>query len=243
MKVLAIGNSFSQDATRYLKGIAHADGVDMKVVNLYIGGCPLRRHYINALEDKKDYSLEFAGETTGFYVSIKEALISDEWDVVTLQQASRYSISYDTYQPYLTFLAEYVRKYSPKAKLLIHETWAYEDGSSRLCEVLGYANRQEMLSDIKEAYQLAAQAIHADGIIPSGEVLNAMLDAGIPTVHRDSYHVSYGLGRYALGLTWYAALTGMDVTQNSFSALDEAADWEHLQITRTCVSQLVNKQI
>ena len=39
MKVLAIGNSFSNDAMRYLHGIAKADGVDMKTVNLFIGGC------------------------------------------------------------------------------------------------------------------------------------------------------------------------------------------------------------
>lgn len=38
MKVLAIGNSFSNDAMRYLHGIAKADGVDMKTVNLFIGG-------------------------------------------------------------------------------------------------------------------------------------------------------------------------------------------------------------
>lgn len=37
MKVLAIGNSFSNDAMRYLHGIAKADGLDMKTVNLFIG--------------------------------------------------------------------------------------------------------------------------------------------------------------------------------------------------------------
>ena len=44
MKVLAIGNSFSEDATRYLHDIAKADGVALEVANLYIGGCPLDRH-------------------------------------------------------------------------------------------------------------------------------------------------------------------------------------------------------
>ena len=47
IKVLAIGNSFSSDATRYLYQIARADKVDMKVVNLFIGGCPLSYHYSN----------------------------------------------------------------------------------------------------------------------------------------------------------------------------------------------------
>lgn len=35
--ILAIGNSFSEDATHFLHQIAEADNVSMKVVNLYIG--------------------------------------------------------------------------------------------------------------------------------------------------------------------------------------------------------------
>ena len=38
MNILAIGNSFSQYATRYINAIAKADNVDLTVVNLYIGG-------------------------------------------------------------------------------------------------------------------------------------------------------------------------------------------------------------
>ncbi len=44
MNILAIGNSFSQDATRYLYDIALSDNVNIKVVNLYIGGCSLELH-------------------------------------------------------------------------------------------------------------------------------------------------------------------------------------------------------
>ena len=46
-KILAIGNSFSEDATSYLEDIATCGGEDCKVVNLYIGGCSLERHYNN----------------------------------------------------------------------------------------------------------------------------------------------------------------------------------------------------
>ena len=68
MKVLAIGNSFSNDAMRYLHGIAKADGVDMKTVNLFIGGCPLSRHYANIHNDAADYDFEFNGVRTGIKV-------------------------------------------------------------------------------------------------------------------------------------------------------------------------------
>ncbi len=35
--ILAIGNSFSTDSTHYIHQIAEAGGVEVKVVNLYIG--------------------------------------------------------------------------------------------------------------------------------------------------------------------------------------------------------------
>ena len=122
MKVLSIGNSFSQDAQRYLSRLSAAAGVKIKTVNLYIGGCNLRTHYLNMLNGSKSYGFEFCGEPTGIKVSLAEALTSDDWDVITLQQASRESGKYDTYIPYIKELAAFVRKYCPKAKLMIHET-------------------------------------------------------------------------------------------------------------------------
>ena len=88
MNILAIGNSFSEDATRYLHGIAKADGQHCSVANLYIGGCSLDHHYSNMLSDTKAYELQYNGNNTGFYVSLGEALLNREWDVITLQQAS-----------------------------------------------------------------------------------------------------------------------------------------------------------
>ena len=44
MKILFIGNSFSQNATRYIRQIS--DGT-LFVRNLYIGGCSLETHAKN----------------------------------------------------------------------------------------------------------------------------------------------------------------------------------------------------
>ena len=43
-KILAIGNSFSRNACRHVHQIAASGGVELTVVNLYIGGCSLARH-------------------------------------------------------------------------------------------------------------------------------------------------------------------------------------------------------
>ena len=47
MKILAIGNSFSEDSTRYLQQIAASAGEELFVRNLYIGGCSLNQHWSN----------------------------------------------------------------------------------------------------------------------------------------------------------------------------------------------------
>ena len=132
MNVLAIGNSFSCNANTYLYEIAKASGANIFNANLVIGGCSLDIHFRNMMADRRDYKLELMGVDTGFKVSIKEALLNRAWDVVTLQQASHYSAFPHTYTPYIEALAKYVRELCPKAKIYIHQTWAYEEGSQKL---------------------------------------------------------------------------------------------------------------
>ena len=126
MNILAIGNSFSQDATRYLHDLAKAAGKDLTVINLYIGGCSLSRHYRNMLSGERAYQLECNGHRTGFMVSLSEALLNRDWDYITVQQASHDSTQYETYQPFFCDLYKVVKEVCPNAKFYIHKTWAYE---------------------------------------------------------------------------------------------------------------------
>lgn len=238
MNVLSIGNSFSQDAQRYLHRIAKADGCNLNTFNLYIGGCPLSLHYRNMISEEKAYVLEMNGESTGFKVSLKDALLNRDWDVVTIQQVSSKSPYYETYQPYLDKIVEYVRLCVPKAKIAIHQTWAYEQDSHRLNVELGYKNHTDMFNDIKATYEKAAKEINADFIIPSGEIFQKLIEAGIEKVHRDTFHASLGLGRYALGLLWYSVLSGNDVKNNTFCDFDEAISKEDIKIAKQCVAEI-----
>jgi hypothetical protein len=236
MNVLAIGNSFSQDATRYLNKIAKADNFDMMVVNLYIGGCSLKRHYLNIEKDAKEYELEYNGENTGFYVSIKEALTNRVWDYITLQQVSQESINYETYQPYLNAIVEFINNVAPSSKIVLHQTWAYESGSDRLCKELMYKDQGDMFDDLKQAYNKAANEICANMIIPSGELFQSLIRKGIK-VHRDTFHATYGIGRYALGLLWYHKLTGKKILTNSFCEFDEYISNEDINCIKSCIEE------
>lgn len=238
MNVLCIGNSFSEDATRYLHGIARADGVELQVVNLYIGGCSLERHYRNMLSGERVYELQCNGHRTRFSVSLGEALLNREWDVITIQQASHYSFDFESYTPYISSLAEFVRKCAPKAKIYMHQTWAYEEGSERLARVAGYGRSAGMLADIVSAYDSAAKLISADGIIPSGRLIGVLSAAGGQGLYHDTYHMSKGLGRYALGLLWYSVLCGADVLDNSFCDTDTPLSDDEMLLVKKCVEAL-----
>ncbi len=241
MNILSIGNSFSQDAQRYLHRIAKADGYALNTFNLYIGGCSLSRHYRNMLSENKAYALEMNGEGTGFYVSMKEALLNRDWDIITVQQVSSQSTDYETFQPYLEEVVAFIQKCAPKAKIVIHQTWAYEENSPRLNEFMGYACHADMFKDIKTAYEKAEKAIGADFVIPSGRLFDALYKAGIEKIHRDPIHASRGLGRYALGLLWYSVLSGNGVKNNTFCDFDEEISEKEIEIAKKCVEEICNK--
>ena len=232
MKVLSIGNSFSQDAQRYLYGIARADGVKMKNVNLYIGGCTLERHYRNMLSEDKAYDFEINGIKTGIKISLKEALLSDEWDYITIQQQSLRSCDYDTFEPYLQALAEYARKYSPKVKILMMRTWGYKEASNKLTVDAGYPTHRDMFEDIRKAYAIAEEKIGAAYTIPLGDAVAMATELGAKDIHRDEFHMSLGFGRYLIGLVFYEKLTGRSVADNTFRDFDKEVTEEDIALAK-----------
>lgn len=243
MKILSIGNSFSVDATRYLHVLAKNQKIGLETVNLYIGGCSLSMHYLNAMEDLPHYELHFNGDGTRFMVSIKQALLSDDFDVVTLQQVSNFSFLPETYEPYLAYLADYVRRYRPHAKLYIHETWAYHPNGKRLGEV-GFSTHEAMFDAIKPVYADAAKRIGACGIIPAGHTMYELVQSGISAdrIFRDPIHAGLGLGRYALALTWLSYFTGADVRKNTFRDFDVPVSPEEIDLAARAAESALRQQ-
>ena len=93
--ILAICNSFSDDAMEYLAIIAKAAGIEEIVLgNLYIGGCSLATHYDNANANKANYT--YRKNTGDGWVStpntvFETALADEEWTIITMQQVSQNS--------------------------------------------------------------------------------------------------------------------------------------------------------
>ncbi len=219
MKLLSIGNSFSDDAHAYLKSVADAAGTYLFAGNMTIGGCSLEQHFRYMKGREERYSYVLNGNTTGLFLHLDKALLSQNWDVITLQQVSHCAPRYETYQPYLNALVAHVRELCPKAKLYLQETWAYEEGSHRLTTELGYKSQADMYRDVRASYEQAAKDIAADGIIPSGTAFQQLLAGGAEKIHRDTFHADMGIGRLTLALTWLRALTGVKPTEIDLSAV------------------------
>ena len=236
MKILSIGNSFSQDAQRYLHQIAKNQGVNLTCVNLYIGGCSLQTHYNNSINNQPLYDYEVNGKFEGRKISLNDALLSDNWDLVTLQQASNFSYIYNTYIPYAEELKRFVLERVKNAKIFIHQTWAYEEGSERLTKIGGFSTALDMYEAVCDSYQKAAQSICADGIIPCGAAMMQASKMGIEKIHRDTFHASLGAGRYLLALCWYKKLLGKDISHDDFNEFDVPVTEEERKIVIKAVN-------
>ena len=223
VRILAIGNSFSANAVeQHLHDIAAADGKDVIIGNMYIGGCSLKKHLANAKENKPAYKYRKIGldgkkvETTDF--TLEQALADEAWDYVSLQQQSGNSGIYSTWEKSLPALLEYVKARVPKkAKMMLHQTWAYAADSSHK-QFKNYGNDQmTMYNAIVDAVDRAAKLTGIKIIIPCGTaVQNASTTIFNGTMTSDGYHLQKPYGRYTAACTWYEKIFRKNVIGNTY---------------------------
>ncbi len=210
IKILAVGNSFSQDATAQIEILTD----DLFVRNLYIPGCSLETHVKMARGDEAVYQYQVYGfQSLEKKVSLKYALTAERWDHITIQQVSHLSGIKESYYPYITELVEYIRKYSD-AEIIFHQTWAYEEGSEH-SEFYRYDRSQaKMWQSIS---RVTAEVCEKEGLrmIKCGETFAGLrqndlfdVEKGGMSLCRDNFHASLDIGRFALACTWIKFFTG-----------------------------------
>ena len=218
LRILAIGNSFSDDGTEYLPALLENLNVkNVEVARLYVGGCTLEQHvnfYDNSEAAYKFYHSK-AGENKWVEnpekVTMQYALAMGEWDIITMQQASGFSGMYDSYTPYLGRLIEAVKKAQPQAELVWHMTWSYSSDSNHKHYKHYDNDQQQMNSAIDNClHTLLAEFDEIERIVPSGTAVKSLRKSAINNypkdLTRDGFHMGHGAGRYALACTWYETL-------------------------------------
>lgn len=233
IKILMIGNSFSISCMPHLPKTAAALGIKLDLMSLYIGGCSLERHWNNIEACEIDPSLKqyrsdrnvLCGETAVGEAAIAEALASDKWDIVTIQQASHQSWIPESYHPYGDNVVKTIRKYAPQAEVVVQETWSYTPFDHRLAD--WGITPDEMYTKLHEAYGAFA-AGYGFRVIPMGTAVQAFRKAlpvkyatdsfggdvvggrgGNPLPDCDVFHLNED-GEYLQALVWAAKLFGKD---------------------------------
>ena len=242
VKILAIGNSFSDDAMEHLAVILKGAGAEhISLGNLYIGGCSLETHYSNVLSGEDSY--EFRVNTGDGWTTTKRGIdygiLYDDWDIITMQQVSSLSGLPESYS-YLLPIIEHVKKTAknPDVKLVWHMTWAYQQDTTHP-EFVNYECSQ------KKMYEAILKALderivtNGDlvGIIPSGMAIQKLRESYFgDTVTRDGFHLSCGIGRYTAALTWFGRLTGADISGINATPSEFPEIAEHFDVIKASAS-------
>lgn len=225
IKILSVGNSFSDDTMEHLYGILSSLGYEkIKLGNLYIGGCSINQHLINIETNAKkyDYRVNIDGSwVTTPCVSSVDAIKSDAWDWISVQpgtaDGSRVTDT-DSYKN-LPKLVEKIRSFANNTpNLAFTMTWLGEPTNTHP-EIVSYNG------DIMKMYSLHMDIIKNtisplnlfNAITPIGTAVQNARTSGLTTIYRDGYHLSWLMGRYMAGLTFVKALLGEDISSIEFA--------------------------
>ena len=135
LKVLMIGNSFSESVLIYLPQMVEAGkSHKLYLVNAFIGGCTLERHCRNIdREEKKPglkpYSYSSPGEPVR-KENLSDIIKSRKWDIISIQQGSTHSPYKEKTHAFAAKLIAHVKKLAPQAEIVVHQTWAYRGDHS-----------------------------------------------------------------------------------------------------------------
>lgn len=221
-KLLAIGNSFSSDATAYLHQIAASAGVENLIVNLHVNGCSLESHWSNIKNDAKKYEYLINGRRTDCLASIQQMLEEHNWDVITLQQASNDSGWKDSYEPFLPNILAYLKEQAPNAKIMLHETWAYATVNNHPNYARYDCDQQTMFRRVKDTYTAMGEK-YGLSLIHSGELIQKLRQTedfadpnGKYSLCRDGFHLDFTYGRYAAACMYAKDAMGVELSDANY---------------------------
>lgn len=243
LRILAVGNSFSDDGTEYLPGLLESAGIYNVILGrLYIGGCSLERHCKEYSQGLDNYTYYKSENNSWVKVSknatMLDGLKDEPWDIITIQETSGLSGIYDTYREWIPRLADIIRKeaLNPRAAIVWHQTWAYAANSSHDMFKLYDKNQMNMYEAIVDCVSRTSEELGIPVVIPSGDAVQIARttrlnnDGEVPAgckvyqLTRDGYHLSRQFGRYIAACAWFESLIkptlGKSVSGNGYLLRD-----------------------
>ena len=181
LKVLMIGNSFSVCVGQCLPSIVQSfPEHSLELTSACIGGCPLEKHVknIKAAEDGTKagkYWIMVWTVSKGGPVQSKSSsgyladlLKKQSYDIVTIQQASKFSWKWESYEPYAGELIAFIRQCQPDAEIVIQQTWSYRSDAAALKSFK--LDQTGMYEHLRDAYRQLAEK-YGFRVIPTGDAV------------------------------------------------------------------------
>lgn len=215
IKILGLGNSYSNDTFWMLKDIAESAGYKVTVGISHLSGGTLNQVYdaINSNGTVTTYNkFTSSGLNARTNFNAKDIITDEEWDYIFIQQASTSAMDYATYQPALGNLVSYLKANAtnPSVKLGINMPWVRPISHS----TIGTAEKQlQVNAAIIDACQQAMFDENLDVFIPTGiAIMNGRSNDYLAQVSdeltKDGSHLDEGIGRYLAALTAFNAIFG-----------------------------------
>ena len=251
LRVLAIGNSHTGDATSMLAAVFAAEDPDQEIMvgNLYHSGCTVANHVKYA----KNNSLEYVYyknvdgtwtpslQTSSKNATVKDALLDQAWDVVILHEMNRNVVLDSTYTgTNYQDLIDYVNKYSlNKPTFLWNLSWANPTDADLLAQgdkvSSSWTSGYQSSSNLDYNTMFTQMVNNTKNKVMTNEAFTGMAPTGTAVcyarnvkgltdkeLYRDYTHMS-DLGRLISGYVWYATLTGKtEITDVNVGSISKA---------------------
>lgn len=219
LKLLFIGNSFSEDTSRLMPSIALSLGVKhLKLCHLFSPGCSIPHHCIQLENDMPAYRRDVtdgALPVSTHFVRARTAIEEEEWDWIVIQHGTRDGSRNTDPASHakLPQLIRLIRQHAwPGAKIAFNMTWIGEAWHQHP-EIVSYNGNQLLMYEKVAAIarDVLSPMEELDLVCPTGTAIQNARALGMEKLSRDGYHLSMDVGCYIAGLVCFGALTGTDI--------------------------------
>lgn len=210
-KILAIGNSYTIDGTAYIQDLldsAHISREEYTIYQVTATSASLE-DWAQKIRNNKEVSITLAAGKE-LFSNRKQTfydIISNDWDVIVLQQVSYNAVNYHTYNPNLRDILNYIKVNCQNKNIAFawQQVHSYWTGFSNQGELKG----EKRWKSIVYSTQIMKTIDGIDIIIPTGTAIENARHTSLQTKYdltRDGTHLCFGAGRYIAACVWVHSL-------------------------------------
>lgn len=242
LRILAIGNSFTENMTVHLPQLIADAGAD-SVVFAYaaFAGASLEYQYNHLVSQDATFLWDLSlGGQPFVQDTVRQSLPFcvdyADWDVIVIQQRSSLAGQWDSISPYLATVVRLLKTAHPRAKIAWQMTWALASHFDKPEEFALYNGSRELMEQaIEETTEKIVATGLIDMVIPSGRAIAAARRTDIdPTgkeLSPDGRHLDEGAGCYIAACCAYETLLAEWVGEDLMDLPADSSDHGVVKVT------------